>query len=192
MHHASTLDKHKQRVSSSLFDKCGVCRLVFATTALGMGINLQDVKRVIHYAPPRYMEDFVQEIGRAGRNGKPAESTLYLGKCEEAVKRCATSDGLCLRQILLERFCEQPDIHRNKHDCCVISHQECHCNDLACSKNTNKQQESTVTSFKEMKDLLTHPKQLICLSFSKNTRRNNQNVQLARFHLRQQLDSQIY
>ena len=113
MYHANTLDKYKQRVSSFLFDKSGVCRLVFATTALGMGINLQDVKRVIHDGPPRYMEDFVQEIGRAGRNGKPAESILYftgmhLRKCEEAVKRYATSDGLCLRQILLERFCEQP------------------------------------------------------------------------------------
>ena len=73
MYFANTLEKHKQRVSSSLFDKSGVCQLVFATTGLGMGINLQDVKRVIHYGPPQ----FVQEMGRAGRNGKPAESILF-------------------------------------------------------------------------------------------------------------------
>ena len=49
---------------------------------------------------------------------------------------------------MLQRFCEQPDIHRSKHDCCIICHQECNCDDPACSKNTSKQQESTVTSFK--------------------------------------------
>ena len=37
MYHANTLAKHKQKVSSSLFDKSGVCRLVFATTALWNG-----------------------------------------------------------------------------------------------------------------------------------------------------------
>lgn len=68
MYHAKTLQKYKERVSESLFDGGGICRVVFASTALGMGVNIPDVRQVIHYGPPRQMVDFVQEIGRAGRD----------------------------------------------------------------------------------------------------------------------------
>ena len=99
MYHSNTMEKHKQRVSSSLFKNGGTCRVVFSTTALWMGVNFPDVHRVIHYGPPCHMEDFVQEIRRAGRNGDPAYSLLYfagmhLRKCEKAIKNYATSDNL--------------------------------------------------------------------------------------------------
>ena len=89
MFHAKTLKRHKERVSDSLFE--GVCRVVFASTALGMGVNLQGICQVIHYGPPREVDYFVQEIGRAGRDGKPARSLLlfhglHLKKCEPTMK----------------------------------------------------------------------------------------------------------
>lgn len=37
--HAKTLKRHKERVSDSQFEEQGVCRVVFASTALGMGVN---------------------------------------------------------------------------------------------------------------------------------------------------------
>ena len=49
MFHAKTLKRHKERVSDSLFEEQGVCRVVFASTALGMGVNLQGMRQVIHY-----------------------------------------------------------------------------------------------------------------------------------------------
>ena len=45
----------------------GVCRVVIATTALGMGINIPNVRYVIHYGPPREVDDFMQEIGQRQR-----------------------------------------------------------------------------------------------------------------------------
>jgi superfamily II DNA helicase RecQ len=53
----------------------GVVRVVFATVALGMGVNLVGVHRTIHYGAPSSI-DF-QESGRAGRSGEPSKSTIY-------------------------------------------------------------------------------------------------------------------
>lgn len=133
MFHHVTLIRHQVRVLNSFYDKDGACRLVFATNALGMGINFPDVRMVINYGPPRDIEEFVQEIGRGGRDGQAAQAILlytgrHLKNCEQVVKDyCATTD--CLRQKMYMPFetASRTVSCTYAHNCCLSCHVKCQC-----------------------------------------------------------------
>lgn len=56
----------------------GHLRVVVATVAFGMGLDRPDVRAVLHLGLPPNFESYVQAIGRAGRDGKPAHCHLFL------------------------------------------------------------------------------------------------------------------
>ena len=132
MYHHSTLDKQNSTILNSFHEEKGTVRLVFATSALGMGVNFSNVRTIIHYGPPREMEDFVQQIGRAGRDGQPSKAVLlynglHLKNCEQNIKEYCSSNSGCLRKLLLAEFGFLEPETESDHDCCVHCHKDCLC-----------------------------------------------------------------
>jgi ATP-dependent DNA helicase RecQ len=61
--------------------------VVAATNAFGMGIDRPDVRAVVHVAPPGSIEAYYQEVGRAGRDGKPAFGLLLSSSSDIGLRR---------------------------------------------------------------------------------------------------------
>lgn len=123
MFHASTTQHNKEVILKSLSNQDGIVRVVFATIALGMGVDMRDVSVVIHYGAPRSIDDYFQESGRGGRSGekcvstiywKPAEAPLYKQPIDHyqselvKVRKYLDNTKTCRRKLLLDYFDQVP------------------------------------------------------------------------------------
>lgn len=80
----------------------GQTRVIVATIAFGMGIDKADIRFIVHFHPSRSLAAYYQEVGRAGRDGKPSQGVLFYSNNDWAnLRRWAKSDEYSVE--LLER-----------------------------------------------------------------------------------------
>ncbi|CAG9864447.1 unnamed protein product [Phyllotreta striolata] len=75
-YHAGLSASRRKSIQNAFMS--GQLRVVVATVAFGMGINKSDIRAVVHYNMPSSFESYVQEIGRAGRDGLEAHCHVFL------------------------------------------------------------------------------------------------------------------
>ena len=75
---AGTAEEKKRLMEAWVGSKTGRERVVVATNALGLGVDVPDVRLVVHAAMPRELRNFVQESGRGGRDGGRSTSVVVV------------------------------------------------------------------------------------------------------------------
>lgn len=138
-YHAGLPDQVRAK-NQDLFIKDKV-KIMVATLAFGMGINKPNVRFVIHYNIPKSVEEYYQEIGRAGRDGLPSHALLlysasdihkikfFFDEAADPEKSMHLLQGmldygksrLCRRKFLLSYFGESlEDSNLSPEECCDI------------------------------------------------------------------------
>ncbi|KAI0155339.1 ATP-dependent DNA helicase recQ [Xylariaceae sp. FL1272] len=79
-------------------------RIVVATIAFGMGIDKSDIRNIVHYNIPSTVEEYSQQIGRAGRDGKPSTCMVYMCNGDFWMRENFARGDLPSRQSLEKLF----------------------------------------------------------------------------------------
>lgn len=136
MFHAGTPDSVKAHIIKNMGIGDSHLRILVCTIAFGMGIDCKGVYRIVHFGSSKTMENYLQECGRAGRDGQLSECFLiYNGFnsswCSQDMKSYIYSTE-CRRKTLLKYFPTQKK-QQSESDipkgckCCDICACDCKC-----------------------------------------------------------------
>lgn len=106
--HAQYPNHERQRIIIELASGTSMLRILFVTVAFGIGVDIQNIRQVIHIGVPYTMEEYFQEAERCGRDGLPSKALKsttmpmiypsqkpkWLMSCENLLKRANAREKL--------------------------------------------------------------------------------------------------
>lgn len=136
MFHSKTTDSVKDKIRDDMNNPNGQLRVLICTNAAGMGVNYSELYNVVHYGPPKEIDTFVQQMGRAGRDNKQSHDLIIfksaqLKRVDNDMKNLVVSDQ-CRRLLLTKSYMCDPAKDIKKHFCCDICERNCKCGEELC------------------------------------------------------------
>ena len=77
-YHAGLSPEERREIEANWLQ--GKTLFVICTCAFGMGINKPDVRWIVHFQSPQLLSEYIQEVGRGGRDGKPADALTFVSE----------------------------------------------------------------------------------------------------------------
>ncbi|XP_033724869.1 ATP-dependent DNA helicase Q-like SIM [Pecten maximus] len=140
MYHSKTTEKVKEKIRNDLAVD-GKIRILICTNSAGMGVNFYGLNNIIHYGLPREMDTFVQQMGRAGRDGNFAhELVLYtahkkhLSRVEDDLVKLVKDESQCRHYGLCHAYATNHEQIEPKHNCCDVCQKICKCSESVCPR----------------------------------------------------------
>ena len=131
----------KDSIVNSFCTKDQQLRIVICTIAFGMGVDCVNVRQIVHWGVASDVESYVQESGRAGRDGRIACVTTVFKASDldprrvskDMIDYCRNKDR-CRRSLLFSHF--DNALPKDKPQgcfCCDVCALSCQCDDCTCS-----------------------------------------------------------
>lgn len=127
-YHAELFDAERQRITEEFRKNDSSIRCLLSTVAFGMGIDIPDIKFVIHWGESQTVVQYWQEVGRCGRDQSASVAELchigqQLYRCDESVKDLIkqVKNGNCIRKAVLDKL-KLPEMKERdiSEDICVL------------------------------------------------------------------------
>ncbi|WP_165815167.1 RecQ family ATP-dependent DNA helicase [Levilactobacillus bambusae] len=134
----------------------GQLNVICATSAFGMGIDKADIRFVIHYHLPTDLENYSQEIGRAGRDGQPSLAILLYQPGDEQFA-WSLSQASIPDEALIQRFYQHPSqFHGQDEQVDLLKFYQAHgVNELAAQQLFSDRMKARRTAIQEMMTFVT-------------------------------------
>lgn len=138
MFHSKSSEKVKDKIRKDM-NTDGTIRIFVCTNAAGMGVNFHGGNNIIHFNLPRQMDTFVQQMGRAGRDGGQSHNLIlykthkgHLKRVDPVLVSLAKDNSKCRHELLCEAYLVAHSSISPLHNCCDVCDKKCECKHSEC------------------------------------------------------------